>query len=305
MSRFSVTFEEASLRLDQILCLRYPDYSRTYFQELIESKRVLVNQKEALKRYKPKANDIVDVFFIEKPPLGVTPQNIALDILYEDDFFLAINKPAGMCVHPAPGNPDQTFANALLFYCEELEVEENSLRPGIVHRLDKETSGILLGAKTRHSHEAFSHLFARKEMHKEYIAITIGKPQQLITKGLIGRDPRNRQKMALVEKNGKESLTTFEILSSSGAFSLVKALPSTGRTHQIRVHLQSVKAPILGDKLYSPSQMEENINTKRQMLHARALSFVHPFTNQLIQLIAPLPEDMSETISKLSLGESL
>ncbi|MCF7806476.1 MAG: RluA family pseudouridine synthase, partial [Simkaniaceae bacterium] len=224
---------------------------------------------------------------------------IPLNILYEDEHFIAVNKPAGMVVHPAPGHYDQTFVNALLFYCDTLEIEENSLRPGIVHRLDKETSGVLIAAKTKQMQAALTELFSERKMVKEYIAICIGIPKELKAFGKITRHPIKRQEMMFSEEKGKEAETHFEILDRGEKLCVTKAFPKTGRTHQIRVHLKTLGAPILGDDVYGNASFNERYKIKRQLLHAHALRFTHPITQEPIEIVAPLPEDMLEIIKKL------
>lgn len=291
--KISIEETETSLRLDQLLSQRFTEYSRTYFQELIENQRVLLNGQGCKKRMRPKAGDLVEVFFKARPPMTVTPQAISLDIVYEDSHLLIINKPAGMVVHPAPGNWTDTFANALLSHCQ-IPSEEGDLRPGIVHRLDKDTSGLLIGAKNPQVHLKLVELFASRRIHKEYLAICIGKVEEGIIEAPIGRHPVDRKKMAVSYEKGKQAITQVQLLAFNGKFSKARLYPKTGRTHQIRVHMQMQKTPILGDSVYGIDSVNKQYRTTRHFLHAEKLRFQHPMTGQLIEVVAELPKDMHE-----------
>lgn len=286
--------EEEGERLDKILIQRYPSYSRTYFQRLIEDQLVLLDGNPIKKREKLKSGSEVEIFFAITPEIDLTPENIPLDIIYEDADILLINKKPGMVVHPAPGNWSGTFVNALLFHCKELGDSWNSeeaLRPGIVHRLDKDTSGLLLAAKTTHAHRVLVEQFASRQVKKEYLAICLGNPGDGVINEPIGRHPIHRKMMAIVP-DGKPAITIIKTLKTKGLLSLVRALPTTGRTHQIRVHLKHKGTPIIGDSLYGNSQMNARYQAKRQWLHAEKLSFNHPSSGKLMEFIAPLPSDM-------------
>ena len=280
-------------RIDKALSTLFENHSRAYFQSLIENGAVFINGKVAIKRHKVQIGDLVEYTLKVEQPSTLTPQDIPLDILFEDDHIIAINKPAGMVVHPAPGHPDKTFVNALLFHCKNLEQEEGSVRPGIVHRLDKDTSGVMIAAKTRQVHALLTELFSSRQIEKEYIAICVGLPKALSAFGKIARHQHRRQEMCLTQDRGKAAESHFEILGRDDFVSLVKAMPKTGRTHQIRVHLRSLGAPILGDKLYSKANLDEKYGVMRQCLHAHKLRFVHPITGEKIVLEAPIPQDMA------------
>lgn len=284
--------QKNSDRIDSFLAKRYQKYSRSYFQELIEEAHVLLNGKPSKKRAIPTIGDRIEVHFKKRPGPDLTPQKIALDIIYEDAYLIAINKPANMVVHPAPGNWSNTFVNALLHHCDLPETSET--RPGIVHRLDKETSGVLIAAKTEEAHQLLTELFAKREMEKEYIAIAIGKVPSRTVDVPLKRCPIHRKKIIVCEQEGKQATTHIELLGFNGQLSKVRLLPTTGRTHQIRVHLKHLGNPVLGDKLYGKSSLNERFGAERHYLHARKLSFTHPFTGKRLELEAPIPKDMEE-----------
>lgn len=290
--------DQVGERLDKALVNHYKNtYSRTYFQKLIDDGMVLINGSPAKKRIKLEQGDEVEVEFALTPEIDLTPENIPLDILYEDDHIIAVNKPAGMVVHPATGNWSGTFVNALLYHCKHDLPNPENLRPGIVHRLDKETSGLLLAAKTTDAHQKLIQQFASREIQKEYIAVCLGNPGNALIEAPIARDPRNRQRMAVANQGGKSAITSIETLSFKHNISIVKAYPKTGRTHQIRVHLKHRGTPILGDKLYG--NKHANANVDRQLLHAHMLSFKHPITSSPLHLTAPPPADIQEYLTKL------
>lgn len=283
--------ESNNERIDCFLAKRYTKYSRTYFQELIEKEQVLINGKPPKKREIPTLGDQIEVHFKKRPGPNLTPQEIALDILYEDNYLIAVNKPPGMVVHPAPGNWSNTFVNALLNHCDLPNTSE--FRPGIVHRLDKETSGILLAAKTEEAHQKLVELFAKRLILKEYIAIAIGKVPTKQVIEPISRCKLHRKKM-IVSPEGKEAVSDIELIGFNGNFSKVRIFPKTGRTHQIRVHLKHLGNPVLGDKLYGKSSINERFGANRHYLHAQKITFDHPITGEKIELEAPIPKEMEE-----------
>lgn len=296
MERESFTVEKGALRLDQLLKERYPDYSRSYFQDIILKGAVLLNGKTAKKRFPLKVGDRIDVSLLPISEIELIPEEIPLDILFEDEHLLAIDKPSGMVVHPAPGHPNGTFVNALLHHCNNIEEVGEEHRPGIVHRLDKDTSGVLIAAKTRRAHEALVNLFAERKMKKEYLAICIGNPGNGTVNQPIGRHSVRRKEMTISEK-GKHAVTHYETLEYNDCLSLVRLFPETGRTHQIRVHLQFLGTPVFGDPLYGFEKMNRKQDASRMMLHAHRLSFIHPFTKKEISLQAesPLSESIAST----------
>jgi 23S rRNA pseudouridine1911/1915/1917 synthase len=291
-----VTENEAGERLDKILANRFKDhYSRTYFQYLIDEQLVLLNGVPAKKRIKPLEGDEIEIEFAASPEVQLSAENIPLSILYEDEFILAVNKPAGMVVHPAPGNWTGTFVNGLLYHCGSLPLEGDPVRPGIVHRLDKETSGILVAAKTLEAQQKLTALFASRKVYKEYLAVCIGKVKEGEIDAPIGRDPVQRQRMAVVS-TGRQAISHCKLINYDGKLSLVQVVIATGRTHQIRVHLSYLGTPVLGDMVYGNSSWNAKYGISRQLLHAFKIKFLHPLTGKQIELTAPPPEDMQRFI---------
>jgi 23S rRNA pseudouridine1911/1915/1917 synthase len=290
-----VSEQEAGNRLDKLLSNYFPSHSRTYFQYLIEEGCVLVNGVRIKKREKPQAGDEIEVCFLITPEISLEPENIPLDILYEDEHLLAVNKPAGMVVHPGAGNFSKTFVNALLFHCKTLEPSGN-LRPGIVHRLDKDTSGVLLAAKTAQAHEQLVSMFCQRKIEKRYLAICVGNPGDTIINASINRHPVRRKEMAVCQEGGREAITHCRVLDYNEKLSLVEVHLITGRTHQIRVHLKHKNTPVLGDPLYGCASLNEKYHIQRQMLHAHELKFIHPITQTPLEIRAPLPQDMKKTM---------
>ncbi len=290
---------EAHLRLDKLLALRYPTYSRQYFQYLIREKLVLVNGQLVKKGSKLTEGDEIEVEFAVTPEVSLEPEEIPLDILYEDDDLIAINKPAGMVVHPAVGNWTGTFVNALLFHCKHLPKGE-TLRPGIVHRLDKETTGLLIAAKNERAQQLMVEIFANRKIKKEYLAICIGNPGNRTIEGNIGRHPVKRKEMTILEGKGRPAKTRCESVAHDAHICLVHLFPETGRTHQLRVHLKAVGTPILGDPVYGNPSFNKKMGAERQMLHAYRLTFDHPLTQKKIELKAPIPQDMGKFINQIS-----
>lgn len=287
-----VSDEMVKERLDRLLCQQFPTYSRTYFQYLIEQGFVLVNGLPIKKKDKPKTGDEIEICFQLTPEISLEPENIPLEILYEDEHLLAINKPAGMVTHPAPGHYTQTFVHALLYHCKTLP-RGDTLRPGIVHRLDKDTSGVLLAAKTSEAHQKLVEMFCLRKLEKTYLAICVGTPGNGTIEAPIKRHPTKRKEMA-VDPTGKAATTITNVLSFDGKLSLVEVMLITGRTHQIRVHLKHKGTPILGDPVYGSPSWNKNYDAGRQMLHAYRLSFCHPITGMKINLKAPIPADFKK-----------
>jgi 23S rRNA pseudouridine1911/1915/1917 synthase len=287
-----VTDEMIQERLDRLLSRQFPTYSRTYFQYLIEQGFVLVNGLPIKKKDKPKAGDEIEICFQLTPEISLEPENIPLDILYEDEHLLAINKPAGMVTHPAPGHYSKTFVHGLLYHCKSLP-QGDTLRPGIVHRLDKDTSGVLLAAKTSEAHQKLVEMFCERKLEKTYLALCIGTPGNGTIEAPIKRHPTRRKEMA-VDPTGKPATSICKVLAFDGKLSLVEVQLITGRTHQIRVHLKHKGAPILGDPVYGAPAWNKKYEASRQMLHAYRLKLRHPLTGNLLDLKAPLPEDFKK-----------
>ena len=288
------TAEEEGMRLDLFLARRYEEgLSRNYFQQLIEAGAVLLNGKRCKKRHKIACADQVSVIFLITRELTLEPQAIPLQIIYEDEHLIAVDKPPGMVVHPAPGNWSGTFVNALLYHCKNLlETSSDNVRPGIVHRLDKETSGLLVAAKTAIAHQKLVELFMQRKVYKSYLAICCGAPGTGCVDLAIGRHPVERKKMAVLDCGGKEAITVYETLARDGELSLLSVEIKTGRTHQIRVHMAHLGAPVLGDSTYGNSTKNRKYSAKRQLLHAHKLAFTHPISGEPLALTAPIPDDM-------------
>ena len=294
-----VTEEEAGERLDKILARRFKEvYSRTYFQYLIDEQLVLLNGVPVKKRMKPQEGDEIEVQFAATPEIQLTPEPIPFSILYEDKDLIAINKPAGMVVHPAPGNWSGTFVNGLLYHCGQMVGQEESLRPGIVHRLDKETSGVLVAAKTLEMQQKLTLLFASRQVYKEYWAICVGRPADGEISAPIGRHPIHRKQMAIVP-TGKQAISFLKTIGWNERLSFVQIIIATGRTHQIRVHLKYKGTPVLGDSLYGNASFNHYYGVQHQLLHAAILKFQHPLTGQPLELAAPPPPDMLLFMHKL------
>ncbi len=293
-----VTKEEQGERIDKILANRFRTIkSRTYFQYLIEEQKVQVNGESIKKRYIPKEGDEIGINFILTPEIGLEPENIPLDIIFEDSDLIVVNKPPGMVVHPAVGNWTGTFVNALLYHCKQLNEtkEKQDLRPGIVHRLDKDTSGLIIAAKNSLAQQRLIEMFSSRQIHKEYIAICLGKPGDVEVSAPIGRHSVNRQLMT-VREDGRSALSILKTLKYNEKMSVVKVLLMTGRTHQIRVHLKYLGTPVLGDVSYGNKDANLKFKLTRQLLHASLLRFQHPIKGDLLEFVAPLPMDMQDFI---------
>lgn len=283
-------------RLDKLLSNHYPAHSRSYFQALIDEGHVLVNGHPVKKQYKPSLSDSIKISFQEPPILDVLPEAIPLSILYEDDHIIAINKPAGMVVHPGAGVHSGTFANALLYHCKSLSTDDfDPFRPGIVHRIDKDTTGVLLGAKTRPAHQKLVEMFSRRQVEKRYLAICCGVPPEGKYSAPIKRHPIRRKEMT-ISSDGKEAISHFKILAKRESLTLLEAMIETGRTHQIRVHLKSLNCPVLGDSTYGSESLNQKYKVSSQLLHAERLKLTHPISEISLELISPIPPSMKNFI---------
>ncbi len=295
--RFSIDSQLSAQRLDKALVVLLPQFSRTQVQHLIDEGDVLVNDKETKASQKLNAGDQVYVFPPEVIEMNVEPQNIPLDIVYEDDDLLVINKPVDMVVHPAPGHHNDTLVNALLFHFQTLSSVNGVVRPGIVHRIDKDTSGLLMIAKNDEAHEKLAAQLKDKTAYRRYLALVKGEiphPEGTI-RAPIGRSRSDRKKMAVVSE-GKAAVTNFKVLERFHGFTLIECLLETGRTHQIRVHLNYIKFPIVGDQVYGG---KNDYGFQSQLLHAATLSFMHPKTDKRITVDAPLPAIFEKALEKL------
>lgn len=303
MRNFIVKSEEAGKRIDSFLANKNEDISRVAIQRLLENRNIKVNGKIPKPSYKVHEGDKIEL--IEEIPqeISIKAQDIPVEIIYEDNDIIVVNKPKGMVVHPANGNPDGTLVNSLMAICKNsLSGIGGEIRPGIVHRLDKDTSGILVVAKNDKSHINLSEQIKNHETKKVYIALVRGivKENEATINMPIGRSNEDRKKMAVV-KNGKEAITHFKVLKKYKNYTLLEIRIETGRTHQIRVHLSKIGYPIIGDTVYSNGKNEWNI--VGQCLHAKSLDFRHPTTNEHMHLEAELPEYFKEVIKQLEDAE--
>jgi len=297
--QITVAENEAGQRLDAFLAAKIPDMSRSYIQKLIEDGLILVNGQSTKGKVKTYSGMNIEVYMPEAEPLQVKPENIPLNIVYEDSDILIINKPRDMVVHPAPGNKDNTLVNALLYHCRDSLSDINGIiRPGIVHRIDKDTTGLIAVAKNNKAHQSLAQQLKDRSMKRVYEAIVEGiiKEDRGTIDAPIGRHPIDRKRMAVTTGKGKEAVTHFEVLERLKGATYIRVRLETGRTHQIRVHMSYINHPVYGDPLYGR-------NTKKltggQMLHARFLRLRHPSTGEYMEFEAELPGDFIELLESL------
>lgn len=291
--------EQVSKRIDAYMAEKYEDISRVAIQRLIETGKILVNGKKVKASYKVQVNDKITMEEEKAVEIELKAQDIPVEIIYEDRDIIVVNKPKGMVVHPANGNPDGTLVNAIMAICKDsLSGIGGEIRPGIVHRLDKDTSGILIVAKNDKAHINLSEQIKEHKVKKTYIALVKGivKENNATINMPIGRSEKDRKKMA-VTKKGKEAITHFKVLKRYDKYTLLEINIETGRTHQIRVHLSQIGYPIVGDEVYSKGKNEWNI--KGQCLHAKSLDFKHPITNEDMHLEAKIPQYFEEILEEL------
>ena len=304
IKKYTVKAEEMNERLDNFLSLK-SDITRSGIQRLIKNGLAMVNRGVEKPGYKIKAGEIIELIVPDEPETILIAEDIPLDIIWEDDHMVVVNKPPGMVVYPAVGNRSGTLVNALAFRCRKLSPVGAPLRPGIVHRLDKDTSGIMVIAKDNITHYDLVDQFREREIEKQYIAIVFGnlKDDKGEIKKAIGRSWSNRKKMSTKARRAKEAITQYEVLERFGHATLVRVRILTGRTHQIRVHFASIGHSVLGDSLYGKKVRIETakgvLKFNRQMLHASSLKLKHPVTGDYQKFVAPLPVDMQETVEKL------
>lgn len=307
---FRVAEEETGERLDAFLAARIEDWSRARLQRLIEDGDVLINGRTAKSSSKLRANDEIEVELTAAPPNEFTPENIPLEVVYEDDELIVVNKPAGLIVHPAAGVSGGTLANALAFHFQHLSKRAGAARPGIVHRLDRDTSGLIVVAKTESSHEALANQFRERLVFKSYVALVHGRvaAESGRIEQPIARDPRNRTRMAVV-RGGRPALSLFRVRQRFERFTLLDVEIKTGRTHQIRVHLQWLKHPVVCDPVYGGGRdntvadvriRARLTSLRRQFLHAEQLGFRHPRTGEPLRFTAPLPRELAEVLEALA-----
>lgn len=293
---------ETDMRIDKYIAEELRLFSRSQTKTRIE--KVLINGKKTRLSKKINLNDCIEIYYSDPPPLELVPEKINLSILFENEDVIVINKSRGMVVHPGCGNPRGTLVNALLYYCEQIKnnFENTEIRPGIVHRLDKDTSGVLIAAKNLKSHEYLSRQFAKSRVKKIYLAIVKGEPPEQYDKidTHIIRDVHNRKKFRVCEAGGKRAITFYKLIKSRNNCSLLLLRPKTGRTHQLRVHLKHIHCPIVGDPLYS--RKDKHFPDVTLMLHAYSLKLRLPGQNQLSVFKAPLPEGFKKLMNKIGLS---
>ena len=288
---------EKNLRIDKYLSEEI-DYSRSTIQKMIEYGFIKVNGKNIKANYVLKINDIINIDENYKQDVDIVAENIKLDIVYEDEYLMVINKPSGMVVHPGNGNTSHTLVNALMGYTKNLSDIGEDFRPGIVHRIDKDTSGLMLVAKTNKTHELLAEGFKNKTINREYIALIIGefKTDKATIDAPIGRDKNDRKKMAVTDNNGKSAITHLKVIKRYKGYTLINLKLETGRTHQIRVHMKYIGYPIYNDPVYTNGKHTEF----GQFLHSSSLDFIHPITNQHLHFECDLPNDFKEFINNLT-----
>lgn len=298
MNKIIVENEFEGLRVDQFVALALQDYSRSIIQNWIKEEKVTVNGVPVKANLRLKEDDVV-AYEITEADTSIQPIEMNLDIVYEDDAMIIVNKPKGLIVHPSPSTLDRpTLVHGLLAHTQTLSDLNGALRPGIVHRIDKDTTGLLVVAKTNTAHEILVEDLKQRRISREYMALVhhAFQHQSATVDAPIGRDLKNRQRMAITEVNSKEAITHFYLIERFNDFSLLRCKLDTGRTHQIRVHAQYIKHPIVGDQTYS---YKNTMKTNGQCLHAFKLSLYHPITKEFMTFEAPLPEDMELAIEEV------
>lgn len=298
---FEVMEEQEGERLDKFLSIIYPDFSRSFFQKLIKEDAVLVNDSAEKASYTVKMEDVVTIHFPDAVQTTIEPEDIPLDIIYEDEDFLIVNKPKGMVVHPSAGHYSGTLVNGIMYHCKDsLSGINGEIRPGIVHRIDMDTTGSLIVCKNDFSHVNIAEQIKVHSVNRIYEGIVYGnvKEDEGTIEGAIGRHPIERKKMAINEKNGKPAITHYKVLERFGNYTYMQFKLETGRTHQIRVHMSSIGHPLLGDLLYSNGKSPFK-GLQGQTLHAKTIGFVHPSTQEYVEFIAPLPEYFEKLLIQL------
>ena len=297
---FAAEKEDVGTRIDVFLAENMEDLSRSGVQKLIDEGLITLNGGKTKANYKLREKDIIDVTVPEAKEVEILPEDIPLDILYEDEDVIVVNKPQGMVVHPAPGHFSGTLVNALMFHCgDELSGINGEKRPGIVHRIDKDTSGVLMIAKNDMAHQSLAAQLAEHSITRKYNAVvyngfnedegTVDQP--------IGRNPQDRKKMAVTQKHSRHAVTHYRVIERMEKFTLIEAQLETGRTHQIRVHMTHIGHPLLGDPVYGPKK--QPISLEGQALHARVLGFIHPRTGEYMEFEAPLPKHFEALLERL------
>jgi len=294
---YNFVTDRSGARLDKYVGEKCPELSRTYAQKLIADGYITVNDRVAKPSLKLSIGDRLRVVIPPTAPSSLSPEAIPLNIIYEDDDLLAVDKPAGLTVHPAPGHPSHTLINAILSHFPRLADIGDSLRPGVVHRLDKDTSGVMLVAKNRAAQLNLAEQFKAHSVVKAYLVLVKGHltPEQGIIEAPMGRDPRNRKRMAVVAE-GREARTEYRVIKYIGNYTLLEVMPETGRTHQIRVHLSAIGYPVVGDKVYGV----KSFHLSRQFMHACRLGFKLPSTGEYVEFTSELPPDLEQALKDIA-----
>lgn len=293
---------DENIRLDKFISDNVPELSRTLIQQYIKSGQILVNGKSEKASFKVKTDDEIEINLPDQQEMDVKAEDIPLDIVYEDSDVIVVNKPSGMIVHPSSGIYSGTLVNALLYHCHDLSGINGVLRPGIVHRIDKETSGLLMVAKNDHAHRSLSEQLKDHSVSRKYVALVHGIIPHSHGKinAPIGRDINDRQKMAVTKNNSKEAVTNFTVLKRYQDMTLIECRLETGRTHQIRVHMAYIGYPVYGDPKYGYKRDDQ---TNGQYLHAKTLGFIHPTTGEYLEFESPLPDYFEQKLNELK-GEN-
>ena len=297
VSEYIVLAEDANQRIDKVIA-KYEDVTRSYAQNLLDDQCVLLNGSPCKANAKVKENDRIQLEYDDEIELETQPQDLNLDVAYEDSDVIVVNKPKGMIVHPTMGKQRDTLVNGLLYHCKDLSGINGVLRPGIVHRIDKDTTGLLIAAKNDKAHLSLAEQLKDKTVNRLYYALVHGvlEHDYGTIDAPIGRDPKDRQKMCVTSKNSKNAITHFKVVERFKNYTLVECRLETGRTHQIRVHMQYIGFPIMGDPKYSYRKTRD---CGGQMLHAHQLTFVHPSTNEKIIVNAELPQQFKDILNEL------
>ena len=304
MEEIKIVDLDSALRVDKYLNNVQDELSRSFIQQLIDEGKILINGNICKSNTKVKNGDTITIMDFELVSIDAKPENIPLDIIYEDHDIIVINKPKGMVVHPSVGNYEHTLVNALLYHCHDLSGINGKIRPGIVHRIDKDTTGCIVACKNDKAHEAIALQLANKTCHREYIALVEGNIEHNsgTIEAPIGRDTKDRKKMTVTEINSKEAITHFDVIERFKNYTLIKCKLETGRTHQIRVHMQFIGHPIVGDPVYGRRKTLKD--TQGQVLHAYKLELIHPTTDQKMSFEAPLPTYFQELLAKIRSEEN-
>ena len=298
---FNTGEDDKGIRIDKYLSTAMPEKSRSYIQKLIKDEAVFADLKPVKSNYKINPNQTIKVYLPEPVSLDIQPENIPLDIVYEDNDVILINKPKNMVVHPSAGHESHTVVNALLYHCKDnLSTINGVMRPGIVHRIDKDTTGIIIICKNDKAHQSLADQLKVHSITRKYHALVYNNftEDEGCVNAPIGRSPQDRKKMAVNYKNGKEAVTHYRVLERFGKYTYIECMLETGRTHQIRVHMASIGHPLVGDSVYGPQKSPFG-NLEGQTLHAKVFGFIHPSTGEYMEFEAPLPKYFEDLLKKL------